>query len=184
VDDAPEPIAQDALDDLIRRLASTRRVRLPAAAPWTLGVDDGCLYELVDYWAREYDWRANERRIRDLPWRRVCAGGRTCRALVQEAGPDRPTVVLLHGWPDSVLRFERVLPLLSDFNVVVPALPGFPFAPPVDGQRCRRRKWANSSSIWWRRSDTTATWSLEAMSARGWHTRWRPPLRIRWPPCI
>jgi pimeloyl-ACP methyl ester carboxylesterase len=133
VDDAPEPIAQDALDDLNRRLAATRRVRLPAVAPWTLGVDADYVYELVDYWAREYDWRANERRIRNLPWRQVCVGGRPCRALMQEAGPDRPTVVLLHGWPDSVLRFERVLPLLADLNVVVPALPGFPFAPPVDG---------------------------------------------------
>ncbi|MFG1643370.1 alpha/beta fold hydrolase [Amycolatopsis sp. NPDC049252] len=41
------------------------------------------------------------------------------------------SVVLLHGWPDSVLRFERVLPLLTDVHVVVPALPGFPFAAPL-----------------------------------------------------
>jgi pimeloyl-ACP methyl ester carboxylesterase len=40
-------------------------------------------------------------------------------------------VVLLHGWPDSVLRFERVLPLLTDLRVIVPALPGFPFGAPV-----------------------------------------------------
>jgi hypothetical protein len=39
--------------------------------------------------------------------------------------------VLLHGWPDSVLRFERVLPLLADMHVVVPALPGFPLAAPL-----------------------------------------------------
>lgn len=41
---------------------------------------------------------------------------------------DTPTVVLSRGWLDSVLRCERTLPLLSDVNVVVPALPGFPFA--------------------------------------------------------
>ncbi len=41
-------------------------------------------------------------------------------------------VLLLHGWPDSVLRFEKVLPLLGDLHVVVPALPGFPFAAPVE----------------------------------------------------
>lgn len=39
-----------------------------------------------------------------------------------------PAVVLLHGWPDSVLRFERLLPLLDDLHVVAPALPGFPFS--------------------------------------------------------
>ncbi len=41
-------------------------------------------------------------------------------------------MLLLHGWPDSVLRFEKVLPLLGDLHVVVPALPGSPFAAPVE----------------------------------------------------
>ena len=45
--------------------------------------------------------------------------------------PDAPAVLLLHGWPDSVLRFTKVLPLLTDVHLVVPALPGFPFAAPV-----------------------------------------------------
>ena len=37
-------------------------------------------------------------------------------------------MVLLHGWPDSVLRFERLLPLVTEVKFVIPALPGFPFA--------------------------------------------------------
>ena len=39
--------------------------------------------------------------------------------------------MLLHGWPDSFLRFERVLPLLTGVNVVVPCLPGYPYAEPL-----------------------------------------------------
>ena len=42
-----------------------------------------------------------------------------------------PAVVLLHGWPDSILRFERVLPLLADLEVIVPCLPGYPWGTPV-----------------------------------------------------
>lgn len=53
------------------------------------------------------------------------------RALRQRG--DGPTVVLLHGWPDSVLRFERVLPLLRDLDVIVPAYPGYPFSAPAEG---------------------------------------------------
>jgi len=49
------------------------------------------------------------------------------RATAADAVP----VVLLHGWPDSILRFEKVLPMLSDLHLIVPALPGFPFAAPV-----------------------------------------------------
>ena len=37
-------------------------------------------------------------------------------------------LLLLHGWPDSFLRYRRVLPLLRDFHVVVPSLPGYGFS--------------------------------------------------------
>jgi len=45
---------------------------------------------------------------------------------------DGPTVVLLDGWPDSFLRFDKVLPLLTDLDVVVPCLPGHPWALPTE----------------------------------------------------
>lgn len=59
--------------------------------------------------------------------------GETPIRAVHQTGPGTGglPVLLLHGWPDSVLRFERVLPMLSDVPVVVPALPGFPFAAAV-----------------------------------------------------
>lgn len=40
-------------------------------------------------------------------------------------------MVLLHGWPDSVLRFEKVIPELTDVNVLVPAFPDYPFSVPT-----------------------------------------------------
>jgi pimeloyl-ACP methyl ester carboxylesterase len=61
----------------------------------------------------------------------VDVAGTKHRLLHHKSSNNAPTVVLLHGWPDSVLRYERVLPLLADLNVVVPALPGYPFAPPL-----------------------------------------------------
>jgi pimeloyl-ACP methyl ester carboxylesterase len=118
---------QSTLDDLRRRLLATNRVLLPEDTGWERGVDPGYLAELVSYWADSYDWRNAEKRIQSLPW----TGGANFRALHQAASDSAATVVLLHGWPDSVLRFERVLPLLTDLNVVVPCLPGFPFAPPL-----------------------------------------------------
>ena len=127
----PDPVPQSVLDDLRRRLLATNRVRLPGGTGWGRGVDADYLVELVSYWADCYDWRVNEQRIGALPWTSVAVGGRNYAALHQESSKGAATVVLLHGWPDSVLRFQRVLPLLTDLNVVVPCLPGFPFAPPL-----------------------------------------------------
>ncbi|AUY48047.1 epoxide hydrolase family protein [Streptomyces sp. CB01881] len=122
------PVTDSALDDLHRRLAATRRPLLARAAGWERGADADFLARLLDSWRERYDWRAHEARILDLPWETVGSGDRALHLVHQRAAADAPVVVLLHGWPDSVLRFERVLPLLEDLNVVVPALPGFPFS--------------------------------------------------------
>ncbi|MFI5733802.1 alpha/beta fold hydrolase [Kribbella sp. NPDC051587] len=113
-------------DDLRERLRRTRRVPTPWGAE--RGFSGAGLDDLLDRWANNYDWGVHERRIAGLPWE--TAG--ELRVIHQRAAdPAAPVVVLLHGWPDSVLRFERVLPLLTDLQVVVPALPGFPFAAPL-----------------------------------------------------
>ena len=116
------------IDDLRRRLAATRRPRLPQGLGWQRGTDPDFLAGLLESWRDRFDWRTHERRILGLPWEIAGAGDRALRVVHQRAADvHAPAVVLLHGWPDSVLRFERVLPLLRELNVVVPALPGFPF---------------------------------------------------------
>jgi pimeloyl-ACP methyl ester carboxylesterase len=127
----PPLVEQAVLDDLRRRLRAMNRATLPEGTGWARGVDTDYLTELVSYWADSYDWRVHEERIRSLPWATVDVAGTKYRVLHHKSSSDAATVVLLHGWPDSVLRYERVLPLLADLNVVVPALPGFPFAPPL-----------------------------------------------------
>ena len=141
--------------DLRARIHDTRRVTTPWSDDKTRGVIAGRLDELLERWADGYEWAPHERRIAEFPWTTVHAGGIDLRVIHQRATDrgdrtdrtDRaglaagrvaaaaessvPVVVLLHGWPDSVLRFERVLPLLTDMHVVVPALPGFPFAAPL-----------------------------------------------------
>jgi pimeloyl-ACP methyl ester carboxylesterase len=129
----PAAVTDDALADLAQRLRRTR----PVANPWqdqpARGVPSDQLNELLRYWATEYEWRSHEERIRALPWAGYGAGAGSLRFIHQRSdNPAATAIVLLHGWPDSVLRFERVLPLLTDFHVVVPALPGFPFAPAME----------------------------------------------------
>lgn len=115
------------LNELRERLGRTRRVTTPWSDDGTRGVTGAFLEELLDRWANGYDWDVHESRIGELPWVTVAAGGTKLHVIHQRSSdPGAPVVVLLHGWPDSVLRFERVLPLLTDLHVVVPALPGLP----------------------------------------------------------
>ncbi len=127
---APPFVEAQVLDDLRSRLRASRFVDLLSAAEgWSLGVDADYLRGLLAAWEKDYDWRDVEARVRALPW--VVAGhGQTAMRVVHQraAEPAAVAVVLLHGWPDSVMRFEKVLPLLSDLHVVIPALPGYPFA--------------------------------------------------------
>lgn len=126
-DAAPPVIEQYVLDDLHDRLRGYRPVSLPPDWSWRHGVDADYLHDLVAYWAESYDWRVHENRIRRLPWSLA-----SLRCIHQRAErADAAAVLLLHGWPDSVLRFERVLPMLTEYHVVAPCLPGFPFATPV-----------------------------------------------------
>ncbi|MCM3778284.1 epoxide hydrolase family protein [Microbacterium hydrocarbonoxydans] len=127
---APPPVVPDDIDDLIRRLRAFRAVPVPDGHGWNRGVESGYVESLMDYWASEYDWRAQEERIRGLGWE-FAGASPSLRVVHRPAREARATVLLLHGWPDSVLRFEKILPRLDDVNVVAPALPGFPFAAPV-----------------------------------------------------
>ena len=126
------PAAPDAvLVDLRERLRRFRAVPTAAGRGWERGVDPEYLSALVQYWADAYDWRTHEERIRALPWVEVTSTAVPLRVIHRPGPRSAPVVLLLHGWPDSVLRFERLLPLLEDLTLVIPALPGFPFAHPI-----------------------------------------------------
>ena len=130
MDPAPPAATDEELLDLRQRVRAARRVRLTGRDGWQRGVDGTYLGALLAHWSEQYDWRVHEQRIRSLPWACTGAGATALRMIHQRsADPEAPAVLLLHGWPDSVLRFERLLPRLSRYHAVVPALPGFPFAP-------------------------------------------------------
>lgn len=59
------------------------------------------------------------------------------RVFYREAGnPERPTLLLLHGYPSSSHQFRDLIPLLSDsFHLVAPDLPGFGFTEVPDARR-------------------------------------------------
>jgi microsomal epoxide hydrolase len=141
-------VPQATLDDLSRRLAATRygprSAAEHAANGWDAGTPPAYLRALVAYWRAAYDWRAQEARLNRFAQFRAPVGGTTVHFLHERGRGDAPLpLVLTHGFPDSFLRFEKLIPLLADptahggdardaFEVVVPSLPGFGFSDKPD----------------------------------------------------
>lgn len=143
----PEPyrldVADSAITNLRERLERTRFPDQAPGEPWAYGTDLAYLRDLVGYWGQWFDWRAQEARLNTLPQFKVPLHGIGLHFLhVPGTGPDPMPLLLLHGWPGSVLEFLEIVPRLTDparfggdpadaFTVVAPSLPGFglSFAP-------------------------------------------------------
>ncbi len=131
-----------ALDALRDRLRAARWPEpLLDGAGWDLGTDLGYLRELVAYWADDFDWSAQEAALDELPHYRGTVDGVGIHYIHVPAatGAGFP-LVLSHGWPDSFWRYLKVLPLLTEFDVVIPSLPGFGYSdkPRMPGMHARR----------------------------------------------
>lgn len=115
------------IDDLRARLSRTRWAD-SATDDWSWGMPPTALRALVDEWSHTYDWRATENRLNEQEQHLVEVGGtrfHVVRAGTRGAQP----LLLVHGWPDGFIRFEKVLPLLADrFDIVIPSLPGYGFS--------------------------------------------------------
>ena len=124
-------VPDDVLDDLRDRI---RRRRLPTqveGAGWEQGTELGYLDELLDHWAEKYDWRATEARLNAFEQLVTEVDGQRIHLVhARSSRPDALPLLLVHGWPGSVMEFLDVIEPLNDagFHVVAPSLPGFTFS--------------------------------------------------------
>ncbi len=136
-------VPQADLDDLRERLARTRWARDLPGAGWERGVPTSYLRELAGYWAKEYDWRAHEAALNALPQFITTIDGASVQFLhLRSAQPDATPLLLLHGWPGSIVEFLDMIGPLTDpaahggdpadaFHLVIPSLPGYGFSGPL-----------------------------------------------------
>ncbi|MDQ3787076.1 MAG: epoxide hydrolase [Actinomycetota bacterium] len=139
-------IPQADLDDLHRRLDATRWPDELPGVDWSYGVPRTYLQELTQYWRTEYDWRAQEKLLNDLPQFTTEIDGQNIHFIhVRSPEPDAVPLVLTHGWPGSIVEFLDVIGPLTDprthggepadaFHLVIPSLPGFGLSGPTREQ--------------------------------------------------
>lgn len=136
-------VHETEIDDLHRRLDHTRwPADLPGAGS-DYGVPRAYLEDLVSYWRREFDWRAAESRLNAWPQFITEIDGASVHfAHIRSPEPDATPLILVHGWPGSLVEFSDIAPMLLDprahggsaqdaFHLVIPSLPGFGFSGPT-----------------------------------------------------
>lgn len=138
-------VPESELQDLKDRLSRTRWPDELPGVGWSYGVPLHYLKDLAEYWRTAYDWRKYERRINDFPqFTTTIDGARIHFFHVRSPEPTAVPLLMMHGWPGSVVEFLEVMGPLTDppahggdpadaFHVVVPSMPGFgPSGPTVE----------------------------------------------------
>ncbi|GIN09652.1 multidrug MFS transporter [Shouchella clausii] len=133
-------VSDEILNDLQYRINHIRWPDQLENADWERGTELNYLKSLVSYWRDHYDWRAQEAKLNRFSQFRCKIDGIDVHFVHERGkGPDPLPLILTHGWPDSYLRYHKIIPLLTDpashggnpedsFDVIVPSLPGFGFS--------------------------------------------------------
>ena len=132
-------VAEQVLSDLKTRIRNTRWPDSAPGAPWSQGTDLEWLRNLMDYWAEQFDWRAQEQRLGALEQFRIEIDGIRIHYVHARARGGRGIpLILTHGWPSAFVEYLPLVPLLTDpvrhgidgpaFDLVIPSLPGYGFS--------------------------------------------------------
>lgn len=128
------------LKDLKDRLA---RARYPDELPdgnWDYGTNTAYLKTLIAYWRDKYDWRAQERMLNTFDQFKTTIDGVEVHFVHQRSkNPNARPLLLLNGWPSSLVEYHKVIGPLTDpvahggrlddsYHVVIPTMPGYGFS--------------------------------------------------------
>jgi pimeloyl-ACP methyl ester carboxylesterase len=129
-----------ALDDLRRRLRATRWPERETVDDWSQGIPLAYVQDVCGYWADKYDWRARETLLNRFAQFKTGVDGLGIHFVhVRSPHADALPLVITHGWPGSIVEFQKVIdPLVNPtahggeardaFHVVCPSLPGYGFS--------------------------------------------------------
>jgi pimeloyl-ACP methyl ester carboxylesterase len=133
-------VPDEQIDDLRRRIATTRWPSKELIDDRSQGVQLATLQALAHYWATEYDFGRVEARLNGLPQFATEIDGVDIHFIhIQSQHDEALPLVMTHGWPGSVIELLETIGPLTDptahggdaadaFHLVLPSLPGYGFS--------------------------------------------------------
>ena len=148
-------VPKSALDNLRRRVAATRWPEKETVNDTSQGVQLATMQKLASYWAKDYDWRKCEAKLKALPHFVTNIDGLDIHFIhVRSKNPNALPMVVTHGWPGSVIEQLKIIDPLTNptahggkaedaFDLVIPSMPGYgysgkPAAPGWDPEHIAR----------------------------------------------
>ncbi len=131
---------EEDLVDLKRRLAATRWPDPETVDDWSQGAPLAWMQEICTYWKDTYDWRQTEARLNQRDQFLTEIDDVDIHFLhIRSPHSGALPLVLTHGWPGSIIEFQKVLDPLTNpkehggeeidaFHLVVPTLPGYGYS--------------------------------------------------------
>ncbi len=133
-------VEEEALNDLRRRISTTRWPDKETVMDTSQGVPLALLQDLVQYWGTDYDWRKIEAKLNALPQYMTTIDGLDIHFIhVRSKHDNALPLIVTHGWPGSVIEQLKIIDPLTNptvhgasaadaFHLVIPSIPGYGFS--------------------------------------------------------
>ncbi|XP_034174046.1 juvenile hormone epoxide hydrolase 1 [Osmia lignaria lignaria] len=137
-------VPKSVQEDLKNRLENRKTYVEPLEdAAWTYGISTKYLNTVLDYWKNKYNWTERQALLNKYPQFKTIIQGLDIHFyhvkptnLPKDKNLKVLPLLLLHGWPGSVVEFQKIIPMLTKpwpnhdfvFEVIAPSLPGYGFS--------------------------------------------------------
>lgn len=109
---------EDLKARLKRELDSNRLVPPLEGVGFEYGFNTNFLKKVGEYWLNKYDWKAREKLLNKYPQFKTEIGGLDIHFYhvkpAAKSGVTTRPLLVLHGWPGSIVEFQKIIPLLSE----------------------------------------------------------------------
>src|SRR5436305_13494175 len=133
-------VPEEELVDLRERIAATRWPEKEGVEDASQGVQLATIQAVAHYWETEHDWRKCEAKLNSVPNFITEIDGLDIHFIhVRSKHEDALPLIVLHGWPGSVIEQLKIIEPLTDptahgasaadaFHLVIPSMPGYGFS--------------------------------------------------------
>jgi pimeloyl-ACP methyl ester carboxylesterase len=129
-------ISPFVIEDLRERLGRARWPDEITGSGWEYGTNMAYLKDLCTHWGHGFDWKEEEEKLNQFSHFQCTIDDLDLHFIHEKGKGSNPIpLLLIHGYPDSFVRFLKLIPLLTaegpdgiSFDLIIPSIPGFGFS--------------------------------------------------------